>query len=93
MRSVIAYRVAFFVFLFTAASAEAQEAQDASKLNALFELLESNHKFMGTVAVSKNGKIVFQRQAGMMASGPESVINLTQRPNTESARSPGHSPR
>lgn len=46
-------------FLFILSSAGAQETQHAAKLSALFELLESNNKFMGTVAVSKTARLFF----------------------------------
>nr|WP_297783876.1 serine hydrolase domain-containing protein [uncultured Allomuricauda sp.] len=37
---------------------------DAAKLNQYFDLLEENDKFMGSVAVSKNGELVYTRSLG-----------------------------
>lgn len=37
---------------------------DAAKLNTYFDALESNDKFMGSVAVNKNGKLLYSRTIG-----------------------------
>ncbi len=37
---------------------------DKTKLDNYFEALESNNKFMGSVAVSKNGKIIYSKSVG-----------------------------
>ncbi|MGN6439959.1 MAG: serine hydrolase domain-containing protein [Agriterribacter sp.] len=37
---------------------------DRSKLDAYFSALEENHKFMGSIAAAKDGKIVYQRALG-----------------------------
>ncbi len=37
---------------------------DKAKLDKFFDALESNNKFMGSVAVSKNGDIIYIRSAG-----------------------------
>lgn len=37
---------------------------DTKKLDDYFETLESNHKFMGSVAVSKNGELVYVKAVG-----------------------------
>lgn len=37
---------------------------DKKKLDSYFKILDSNHKFMGSIALSKNGKIVYSNQIG-----------------------------
>lgn len=37
---------------------------DKTKLDNYFNALEANNKFMGSVAISKNGTIVYTRQTG-----------------------------
>ncbi|WP_316795503.1 serine hydrolase domain-containing protein [Pedobacter agri] len=37
---------------------------DTNKLNRYFDLLETNNKFMGSIAVSKEGKIIYTRSIG-----------------------------
>ncbi len=58
---------------------QAPEAEQATKLAALFELLESNDKFMGTVAVVKNGETIFEHQYGKIAADAKAG----QTPNAE----------
>lgn len=55
------------------------ETQQQTKLAAFFELLDTNDKFMGSVAVAKNGKIIFHRQYGKIAVGAK----LSQKPDSE----------
>ncbi len=40
------------------------QISDTAKLDAYFDALEQNDKLMGTVAVSKNGDIIYQRTLG-----------------------------
>ncbi|MDY3339558.1 serine hydrolase [Riemerella anatipestifer] len=42
----------------------AQTNFDVSKLNRYFDELEKNDKFMGSVAVSENGKVIYSRAIG-----------------------------
>ncbi len=42
----------------------AQTALDKTRLDDYFSALEQNSKFMGSVAVSKNGKIIYQKSIG-----------------------------
>ncbi|HLV92235.1 MAG TPA: serine hydrolase domain-containing protein [Aequorivita sp.] len=42
----------------------AQTDFDKAKLDSYFETLETNNKFMGSVAVSKNGEIMYARSIG-----------------------------
>ena len=37
---------------------------DKSKLDSLFKILETNNKFMGSIAISHNGKIVYSKSIG-----------------------------
>lgn len=43
----------------------AQSSFDKEKLDNYFNALEKNNKFMGSVAVSKNGKIIYERTIGL----------------------------
>lgn len=40
------------------------QSQDHQKLDSLFNLLEENNKFMGSVAVSKEGEIIYSKSVG-----------------------------
>jgi CubicO group peptidase (beta-lactamase class C family) len=42
----------------------AQETFDKAKLDNYFNTLEQNNKFMGSVAVSKNGKVIYKKSIG-----------------------------
>ena len=37
---------------------------DKTKLDNYFQALENNNKFMGSVALSQNGKIIYTKQIG-----------------------------
>lgn len=54
-----------FIFLATIlyTTTFAQSAQ-VKKLDSLFNLLDSTHLAMGSIAIAKNGKIIYQRQIG-----------------------------
>ncbi len=54
---------------------------DSVKLNQYFDLLEENDKFMGSVAVSKNGELVYTRSVGYcdMASEAKATSNSRYR--------------
>lgn len=61
---------------FSGAQCEAQTADDSlsQKLDTYFKHFESNNKFMGTVAVSIDGKIVFDKQYGFSAVNNDAKI-------------------
>ena len=40
------------------------QAFDKSKLDAYFQVLEKNNKFMGSVALSKNGELIYSKSIG-----------------------------
>ena len=40
------------------------QAFDKSKLDAYFQVLEKNNKFMGSVALSKNGELIYTKSIG-----------------------------
>lgn len=54
--------LAFIIGLFSQA-ALAQEF-DRARLDSYFDVLEANNKFMGSVALSKNGEIIYSRAIG-----------------------------
>lgn len=43
----------------------AQTVFDKTKLDNYFNTLEQNNKFMGSVAVSKNGEIIYTKSIGI----------------------------
>lgn len=51
------------LFLFLTTTSFAQN--DYAKLDSLFTLLESNNKFMGSVAISEGGKILYSKSVGV----------------------------
>src|SRR5690606_26110122 len=57
-------------------SANFAQSFDKTKLDSYFTALESNNKFMGSVAVFQNGKIIYTRSAGF--SDYENQIKTTE---------------
>lgn len=57
---------ALFFALFTAICFQSAKSQefDSAKLNAYFDALESKDKFMGSVAINKDGKLLYSRTIG-----------------------------
>lgn len=53
------------------------QSQDHQKLDSLFNLLEKNNKFMGSVAVSKDGEIIYSKSVGF--SDVENKIKADQK--------------
>lgn len=53
------------LFLLTPAAGWAQDNLRGAKLDELFALLEANDKFMGTIAVSQEGQLIFFKQYGI----------------------------
>ena len=54
----------FFTILFTLIHSQAQF--NKSKLNEFFDALEQNDKFNGSVALSQNGNIIYERAIGFV---------------------------
>lgn len=56
----------FFTVLLIAAICRSGQAQDfdRARLDSYFSALEANNKFMGSVAVSLNGDIIYSRSVG-----------------------------
>jgi CubicO group peptidase (beta-lactamase class C family) len=52
---------------------------DTAKLNQYFATLETNNKFMGSVAIAKDGKILYTRSVGY--SDVDQKVPLQQRPH------------
>lgn len=56
----ISFSLLFFLFSLTSFA-----QNDWAKLDSLFTLLESNNKFMGSVAISEGGKILYSKSVGI----------------------------
>lgn len=67
-----------FISLLTCILCQAAFAQnfDKTKLDSYFTTLEANNKFMGSVAVFQNGKVVYSKSAGF--SDYENEIKATE---------------
>ncbi|WP_421824928.1 serine hydrolase domain-containing protein [Flagellimonas oceanensis] len=52
---------------------------DAAKLNQYFDLLEENDKFMGSVAVSRDGELIYTRSVGYCDVASESKATFDSR--------------
>ncbi len=63
----------FLIFLFFSPALLSQNQKFAT-LDSLFHLLDKNNRFMGSLAISENGKIIYSRSIGKddVASGKES---------------------
>ncbi|SDX04527.1 Beta-lactamase [Aequorivita viscosa] len=59
----------FILFVFALLLSQLSFSQDFNnnKLDSYFDALEANDKFMGSVAVSQNGKILYTRAVGFAA--------------------------
>ena len=69
------------VSLTTTSLAFAIDKENASKLDQFFEVLEKNNKAMLSVALSKDGKVVYQsKSVNMMSIRSSLQIKI---PNTE----------
>lgn len=64
------------LFLSIGFTAFAQTNLDKGKLDNYFNTLEENNKFMGSVAVAKNGKVIYTRAVGF--SDVENKIKATE---------------
>ena len=54
----------FLLILLLPSTALAQESFDKAKLDQYFDILEKNNRFMGSVALSDKGQVVYQRAIG-----------------------------
>lgn len=61
----------FLIFIYPVKSS-AQEINTA-KLDSFFNALRDHNKSMGSFAVAKNGKIVYQRSLGYSSLGPDTI--------------------
>jgi CubicO group peptidase (beta-lactamase class C family) len=55
-------------------SAWAQTGLDVQKLDQLFNVLESNDRMMGSVTLTKNGKVIYQRALGYRSIGDKAKV-------------------
>jgi CubicO group peptidase (beta-lactamase class C family) len=62
---MIMTRRIFFTFLFLLFTVTTFAQNNYAKLDSLFTLLESNNKFMGSVAISEGGKILYRKTVGI----------------------------
>jgi CubicO group peptidase (beta-lactamase class C family) len=54
-----------YAFIFASCVSTSLAQNDYAKLDSLFTLLESNNKFMGSVAISEGGKILYSKSVGI----------------------------
>lgn len=66
----------FMCLLFHFASAQ---TVDTAKLNAYFDVLESNNKFMGSITISKGGQVIYDRQCGFAEVSEAARANVETR--------------
>lgn len=64
------------LFLMCSSIALAQTNFDKNKLDNYFNTLERNNKFMGSVAVSKNGELIYSKSVGF--ADVENKVNANQ---------------
>ena len=56
--------LALMLLLIVSGGVFAQDLFDKAKLDNYFDILEENNKFMGSVAVAKNGEIIYTKSVG-----------------------------
>jgi len=68
-------------FFFALSPIAFSQSLDTAKLDAYFEALEANDKFMGSVAVARDGKIAYTKASGFidLAEGIEADVNSKYR--------------
>lgn len=66
------------VLMFLKITAFSQEF-DKGKLNSYFDALRENDKFMGSVAVSRNGEVIFSRSVGFADVEKQQVADTDSR--------------
>lgn len=69
---------AVVVLLFMGMTAFSQEF-DKGKLNSYFDALRDNDKFMGSVAISRNGEVIFLRSVGFADMEKQQVADTDSR--------------
>lgn len=62
--SVIIRHVITAISIISLASSLSAQSFNTAKLNRYFDRLDSNQRFMGSVAIMKAGKLIYQRSAG-----------------------------
>lgn len=72
-RTSISIIVLFFTF-----HAYAQQLI-STKLDSLLDQLEVNNKWMGSIALSKNGKLIYQKATGIASEGKRATVNSRYR--------------
>ncbi|TDO72719.1 CubicO group peptidase (beta-lactamase class C family) [Flavobacterium chryseum] len=67
-----------FTFLFTSGFSQ---NLNTKRLDSLFQLLDKNHKYMGSIAISENGKLIYSNSIGYddVANSKKSDINTKYR--------------
>lgn len=63
MKNLISSFIILAIVCFNS-SASAQQTFDVKKMDALFDVLESNERMMGTVTLTENGKTIYRRALG-----------------------------
>lgn len=58
-------KIALTLFLAILAGHSFDQKINVAKLDSLFQILETNNKFMGSIAVSQNGALFFSKSIGM----------------------------
>ncbi|WP_306350025.1 serine hydrolase domain-containing protein [Flavobacterium sp. '19STA2R22 D10 B1'] len=73
-------KITIIMAFLSVALAQAQQI-DKSKLDQYFQVLAENNKFMGSIAVSKNGKVLYSHSVGFtdLASGAKANENSKYR--------------
>jgi D-alanyl-D-alanine carboxypeptidase len=78
MRNLL-FAVALVLTLSVCGPAVAQQTFDVQKMNALFDVLESNNKMMGVVTITNGGQVVYNRTLGYSRiSGAEKIRNSNE---------------
>lgn len=68
----------FAALLFGARSIYAQPTLDVKKLDQLFDVLEVNDRMMGSVTLTRNGKVIYERTLGYRNISDQEKVKATR---------------
>ncbi|MCL6460807.1 MAG: hypothetical protein I4O51_02930 [Flavobacterium micromati] len=74
------YKIAITLFLGILAGSSFGQKINVAKLDSLFQILETKDKFMGSIAVSQNGTLLYSKSNAMneLESNKKSTILLSK---------------
>lgn len=73
MKDLITIGIAFVACVVAAPYVLSSQSFDSQKLDKYFSILSENHKYEGSIALSKNGRIIYQSVSGYESVTPRKI--------------------